>query len=108
MIAAATTDHAPRFTDGADSITATAHAAPLTAGAPSGITRPAALLGWYCGDGGRALFAPDGQLVCYGGEVRTLCRLLNIRRLARLRAQRAVATRDYEGLFGPTPRASRA
>lgn len=53
--------------------------------------RPAALLGWYTGDGGRALFAPDGQLVCYHDDARGLCTRLNAARLARMRGQRVAA-----------------
>jgi len=61
--------------------------------------RPAAALGWYTGDNGRLLFTPAGAPACYGGDARALCKRLNIKRLARLRQERA---------FGDEPRASRA
>lgn len=78
--------------------------------------RSAALLGWYSGDGGRALFAPDGQLVCYHDDARGLCKRLNAARLARLRGQRAAAAEakaaDADAwagrATGDEPRASRA
>lgn len=54
--------------------------------------RPAALLGWSCGDNGRALYTPDGRHICTDDDARTLCRLLNIKRLARLRRQRGQAS----------------
>ena len=52
--------------------------------------RPAALLGWYLGDGGRILFAPDGRAMCYR-PTPGLCKALNDERLTRLRRQRADA-----------------
>jgi len=63
--------------------------------------RPAALLGWSTGDSGTALYTPEGVHICNTPDARTLCRLLNIRRLARLRRQRAMPA-------GDEPRASRA
>ena len=53
--------------------------------------RPAALLGWYTGDDGRALYSPAGALVCYHDDARRLCTRLNAARLARLRQQRGAA-----------------
>ncbi len=52
------------------------------------IERPAALLGWYTGDNGRALYSPDGAHVCNHDNARALCLKLNTVRLFRLREQR--------------------
>lgn len=53
------------------------------------VERPAALLGWYTGDNGRALYSPDAAHVCNHDSARALCDKLNTMRLLRLREQRA-------------------